>query len=92
MPDTTEGEEDVQEKLDELENKVETLEEQSQGRNQLKIRAYDLTIEGSSEDTDMEDLLKMFSKEMESLTQRALIGEYQEIEDNSLHSQLFGDD
>jgi len=94
MPDhTPEGEEvSVEERIEELEDTIETLEQESQGRNQLEITAYDLTIKGSSEDTDMSELLKMFSSEMENLTERALIGQYQEIEREDLFSHILGDD
>lgn len=40
----------------------------------------------------MRELLRMVSCEMESLTQRALIGEYQELEEEDLFFNIFGDD
>ena len=82
--------EDLNEKIDELENKLDRLDQRTKGKNRIKIQAYDLRIEASSEETHMRDLLRMVSCEMESLTQRALIGEYQEIEREDLHSILFG--
>lgn len=84
--------EDLSEKVEELESKVDRLDQRTKGKNRIKIQAYDLRIEASSEETQMRDLLRMVSCEMESLTQRALVGEYQELEQEELHSILFGGD
>ncbi|OYR57403.1 hypothetical protein DJ83_16900 [Halorubrum ezzemoulense] len=81
---------DLEEQVDELQNKVERLEEQSQGRNQLEISSHDLTVQASSEEADMEELMQLCSAEMENISKRALVGEYQELEQEGLHSQLFG--
>lgn len=91
MPDTADAD-SIEEQVDELESKVERLEDQNQGRNQLEIKAYDLRIKGSSEDTDMGELLELFSDQMDGLMKQALVGEYQELEEQTLHGHLFGDD
>lgn len=90
MPDTET--ETVEEKVEELEEKIDDLEEQAAGKNQLEMEAYDLSIKASSEDMGMSELIDEVSTEMENLTERALIGEYQELENRSLHNQIFGDD
>lgn len=90
--DPESGNAELEEKVEQLESKVDRLDQRTQGKNRIKIQAYDLRIEASSEETQMRDLLRMVSCEMESLTQRALVGEYQELEQEELHSILFGGD
>jgi hypothetical protein len=90
--DPESGNADLEEKVEQLESKVDRLDQRTKGKNRIKIQAYDLRIEASSEETQMRDLLRMVSCEMESLTQRALVGEYQELEQEELHSILFGGD
>lgn len=85
-------EQDVEEKVDKLENKVERLEEKTNGKNQIRMQAYDLKIKASSEETGMREMLAMCSAEMDDLMQQALIGEYQQMEQEDLFSQLLGDD
>ncbi|NLV09305.1 hypothetical protein GOC74_05090 [Halomicrobium mukohataei] len=85
-------EDDLNEKVEELENKIERIDERTNGSNQIRIQAYDLSIKASSEETGMRELLSMCSAEMEDLTERALIGQYQEIEREDLFGQIFGDD
>lgn len=83
---------ELREKVDELESKVERIDKRTNGSNQIRIQAYDLSIKASSEETSMRELLSMCSAEMEDLTERALIGQYQEIEREDLFGQIFGDD
>ena len=90
--DPESGNAELEEKVEQLESKVDRLDQRTKGKNRIKIQAYDLRIEASSEETQMRDLLRMVSCEMESLTQRALVGEYQELEQEELHSILFGGD
>jgi len=92
MPDSETTDDSIEEQVDELESKVERLEERNQGKNQLEIKAYDIRIKGSSEETDMSELLELFSDQMDDLLKQALIGEYQQIEREDLFSQLMGDD
>jgi len=89
--DTTDDGE-LRDKIEELEDKVERIDERTVGKNQIRIQAYDLSIDAKSEETGMKELLRMVSCEMESLTQRALVGEYQELEEEDLFFRLFGDD
>ncbi|MDL0145975.1 hypothetical protein [Halobacterium salinarum] len=91
MPDT-DSETDIEEQVEELEDKVESLEDQSQGRNQIEISSYDLTVQASSEEAEMEELMELCSEEMERISKRALVGEYQELEQEGLHAHLFGGD
>jgi len=92
VPDNTTEEDSLEDQVDNLETKVERLEERNQGKNQLEIKAYDIRIKGSSEETDMSELLELFSDQMDDLLKQALIGEYQQIEREDLFSQLMGDD
>ncbi|KAA9398503.1 hypothetical protein Har1130_03775 [Haloarcula sp. CBA1130] len=89
MPDSTT--EDVEEKVEELENKVERLEDRTNGKNQIEISSHDLSVQASSEEASMEELMDLCSDEMDRISKRALVGEYQELEREGLHSQLFGD-
>ncbi|MDL0144124.1 hypothetical protein [Halobacterium salinarum] len=85
MPDT-EGDD-----LEELREKVERLEDRNRdGESRVEMEAYDLKVKISSEDATVEELTELASGEIEMLTQRALIGEYQELEEQSLHGRLFG--
>lgn len=88
MPDSETTE--IEEQVEELESKVERLEEQSVGKNQIEISSHDLTVQASSEEASMEELMDLCSEEMEKISKRALVGEYQELEQEGLHSQLFG--
>ncbi|GAA0274097.1 hypothetical protein [Halobacterium noricense] len=92
MPDTTTDSDnsELHEKVEKLENKVERLDEQAQGKNQIRIQAYDLSIDAKSEETGMRELLQMVSCEMDSMMTQALIGEYQELEQEDLFSMMFG--
>jgi hypothetical protein len=77
--------------LEELREKVEELENRSRdGESRVEMEAYDLKVRISSEDATVEELTELASGEIEMLTQRALIGEYQELEEQSLHGRLFG--
>lgn len=90
MPDSEP--EDLEEKVNELEDKLDRVEERTNGKNQIRISAYDLTIDAKSEETSMKNLLRMVSCEMDSLMTRALVGEYQELEEEDLFSMMLGDD
>lgn len=85
-------EDDLNEKVEELENKIDRIDERTQGKNQIRIQAYDLSIDAKSEETSMQNLLRMVSCEMDSLMTQALIGEYQELEEEDLFFKIFGDD
>ncbi|MDL0145481.1 hypothetical protein [Halobacterium salinarum] len=86
MPDTAEGDslEELREKVEELEGNV------AEGNSTVEMEAYDLKVRISSEEATAEELTELASGEIEMLTQRALIGEYQELEEQSLHGRLFG--
>lgn len=90
MPNT-EGEGDS---LEELREKVEELEDAKQrlaeGRTDVELEAYDLKVKISSEEENAEKLTRLASAEIQMLTERALIGEYQELESQNLHKILFG--
>jgi hypothetical protein len=86
------GNADLEEKVDELENKVERIDERTKGTNSIEMRAYDLSVSMRSEEASMEKLAQIGSCEMEKLTRRALIGEYQEIEEEDLFSIILGGD
>lgn len=81
---------DVEERIKKLEDKIDVLQKQAEGDDKIRIEAYDLKVEASSEETAMEDLMEMCSDEMENLTRRALIGEYQELEEEDLFMKIFG--
>lgn len=90
MPDSETTE--IEEQVEELQSKVEDLEEQAQGRNQVRIETHDQAVEVSSEVTDIETLMELSSEEMEKVNKRALLGEYQVLEEQNLHSRLLGGD
>lgn len=81
--------EELEDKIENLENKVER---NSQGKNRIEVQAYDLRVQADSEDASMEDLQGVVSEEMEKLQEKALIGEYQALEENNLFTQIFGED
>lgn len=89
MPDTDgEGE-----SLEELREKVEELEDDfAKGRTDVEMEAYDLRVRISSEEATAEELTGLASTQIEMLTERALVGEYQELEEQTLHGHLFGGD
>lgn len=84
--------EDLSEKVEELESKVDRLEERTKGTNSIELRAYDLSVSMRSEEASMEKLAQIASCEMDTLMMKALVGEYQEIEREDLHSVIFGGD
>lgn len=88
MPDTTEGDlEELREKVEELEDAKEELAE---GRTDVELEAYDLRVKISSEEEDAEELTDIASTQIKMLTERALVGEYQELEEQGLHGHIFG--
>jgi hypothetical protein len=88
----SETEEDLNEKVEELENRVERLDERTAGTNRIEMRAYDLSVSMRSEESGMEKLAQIASCEMDSLMTKALVGEYQEIEEEDLFSIILGGD
>jgi hypothetical protein len=92
MDDPDSENESLEASVEELENKVERLENETQGRNQVQMQAYDIRINASSEDTEMEELMELCSTEMDSMLTQALVGEYQELEQEEMFSFLLGDD
>jgi hypothetical protein len=88
VPDTTEGDslEELREKVEELEGSV------AEGKSTVEMEAYDLKVRISSEEATAEELTGLASTEIKMLTERALVGEYQELEEQTLHGHLFGDD
>jgi len=92
MPDSETTDDSIEEQVEELQSKVEDLEEQSIGKNQIRLEAYDLKIKASSEETGMRELLSMCSAEMDDMMKQALIGEYQEMERQDLFDRMLGDD
>lgn len=92
MDDPDSENESLEASVQELENKVERLEEQSTGRNQIQMKAYDIRVQANSEDIGMEELASICSQQMDEMMQKALIGEYQELEEQDLFGVLLGDD
>lgn len=88
MPDTTEGDslEELREKVEELEGSV------AEGKSTVEMEAYDLKVRISSEEATAEELTGLASTQIKMLTERALVGEYQELEEQTLHGHLFGGD
>lgn len=84
--------EDLNEKVEELEDKLERIDERTAGTNRIEMRAYDLSISLRSEETNMEKLACIASSEMDTLMTKALVGEYQEIEEEDLFSIILGGD
>lgn len=82
--------------VDELETKLENLEEKvernSTGKNRIEVQAYDLRVKADSEDASIEELQDVASEEMEKLQEKALIGEYQELEKQNMFSLMLGGD
>lgn len=88
MPDTNTDEiERLRAKVEELED---AKEEFAEGRTDVELEAYDLKVNISSEEASPEELTELASEQIKMLTERALVGEYQELEEQTLHSQLFG--
>lgn len=89
MPDQNADEiEELRDKVDRLENKVERVN----GKNQLELKAYDISVKAQSEEASLCELARVCSSEMDELTKRALVGEYQEIEQEEMFSVIFGGD
>lgn len=88
MPDTAEGDslEELREKVEELEGNV------AEGKSTVEMEAYDLKVRIASEEATAEELTGLASTQIKMLTERALVGEYQELEEQTLHSHLFGGD
>ena len=85
-PDTTQ----LVDHLERLEGKIERIEErQDTGRNTLELQSHDLRVKATSEDCDMEKLAVILSGELEEMSRRALIGEYQQLEKENLFMGLF---
>jgi hypothetical protein len=82
----------VEASVEELEQKVERIEDSTSGRNQIRMQAYDISIQAQSEDTEMGELIELCSDEMDSMLTKALVGEYQELEQEEMFSFLLGDD
>lgn len=87
---------DSETKLDELEQEIDRLEDKvertSQGKNRLEVKAYDLSVTVDSEEASLEELQEVAAEEMETLQKRALVGEYQQLEEQNLFGVIFGDD
>ena len=92
MDDPESSSESLEESVEELEQKVERLEDTTSGRNQIRMQAYDISIQAQSEDTEMGELIQLCSDEMDSMLTQALVGEYQELEQEEMFSFLLGDD
>jgi len=89
-PDSTQDPSETS--VEDLEQRIESLEEQTTGRNQIRMQAYDIQVQANSEDTPMQELADICSEQMDDMMQKALIGEYQELEQQDLFSVLLGDD
>lgn len=89
MSDSENKIEELERELDRLESKVDS---QNRGKNRIEVRAYDLAVSASSEEASMKDLQEVASDEMETLQRRALVGEYQELEEQNLFGAIFGED
>jgi hypothetical protein len=92
MDDPDSENESLEASVQELENKVERLEEQNTGRNQIRMQAYDIQVQANSEDTSMQELASICSEQMDEMMKRALVGEYQELEREDLFTHILGDD
>lgn len=64
-------------------NSIET------GRNEFKLRAYDLEVSAESEDASLDQVAEVCAKRMDEMMTQALIGEYQELEERDLHGLVF---
>lgn len=84
--------ESLEASVEELKEKVERLENQAQGKNRLTLQAYDLRVQADSEESSMQNLARICSQEMDHMMKQALVGEYQELEEQDFFSVLLGDD
>lgn len=88
MPDhDTDDLAELKDKVDRLEDRVE----RQSNKNQLELKAYDLQVKAQSEEASLYEIARVCSQEMNQLTERALVGEYQELEEQNLFLQLFED-
>lgn len=60
--------------------------------NELKLKAGKLSIEASSVDESVDDLVDILSPEMKNLMEYQIRGELQVIEEEDLHGIFLGDD
>lgn len=67
-------------------------ENNSTGRTKIRLKAYDLEVEAESEDATFEDMAATLTDEFDKIRRDALIGEYEEIERENLHSIILGGD
>ena len=81
------------ERLDELEDEVEELRGKlAEGRTDVKIELWDVSVQISSEESDIDHITDLAEDLTMMATERALVGEYQELEEQNLHSRLLGGD
>ncbi|MBP1986964.1 hypothetical protein [Halolamina salifodinae] len=62
----------------------------STGKNKLRFRAYDLEVEAESEEASFGEMADVLTTEFDKIRKDALIGEYEEIERENLHSVILG--
>ena len=78
------------EEIERLEGEIERIEERhNKGKTTLKIRSHDLHVQASSEDATLREMSEILGDEMEELSKRALVGEYQKLEEEDLFMGLF---
>lgn len=83
-------------KIEKLKKKINDLEEdidnKTSGKNRIEVKAYDLSVTIDSEEASISELREVASDEMETLQKRALVGEYQQLEEENMFNQIFGGD
>ena len=76
--------------IERLEGEIERIEDRTnRGKTTLQIRSHDLHVQASSEDATLEEMSEILGDEMETLSKRALVGEYQKLEEEDLFMGLF---
>lgn len=86
-PSATDGEETTDES-----SGNESDDSSSDGRTKIRFKAYDLEVEAESEDASFDEMAETLTDEFDKIRRDALIGEYEEIERENLHSIILGGD
>lgn len=91
VSDSENTDEELAHDVETLKEKVERLEENQKGKNRMTLTSHDISVRAVSEDTNLETMSEILSDEMEEMSKRALMGEYQTLEEENLFAQLFQD-